>query len=371
MATKKNDEIAVALSGGVDSAVTALLLKMRGYRVRALFMKNWEEDDKDQHCGAREDLRYAQMVCAHLDLPLHSVNFSHEYWERVFSDFIRQYRNGYTPNPDVVCNREIKFSLLLEYAQSLGIGRLATGHYAGVQQADGSYQLLKGADPGKDQSYFLYQLDQAALQHALFPLAGLHKTEVRKLAKKHSLANHQRRDSTGLCFIGERPFRAFLSRFIAPKSGEIIDENGRVLGQHAGAWFYTIGQRSGLGIGGVANSPSGAWYVAKKDVNKNQLLVVHRRDHPLLFRSDLQVDKVHWIAKAPMPDVPLRARIRYQQKESPCKLHLHGYNGQRATVHFAEPQWASAAGQSLVFYQGRRCLGGGTIAETEKDQQTS
>ena len=360
---KSSGEIAVALSGGVDSAVTALLLKRHGWRVRALFMKNWEEDDRGQDCSAHEDLHYAQSVCSQLDIPLDTINFSHEYWERVFTDFIAGYQRGRTPNPDVVCNREIKFSLLLEYAHSLGIERLATGHYAGIQCDNHLRYLLQGIDAGKDQSYFLYQLNQAALRCAVFPLADYHKSAVRAVAHKHHLANAERRDSTGLCFIGERPFRSFLARFIAPQRGDIVDENGRLLGQHDGVWFYTIGQRSGLGIGGVADVPDGAWYVASKDIHKNQLTVVQQRNHPALLRVALPIEQLHWIATAPAADTPLLARIRYRQQASPCSLQAHPHDSRRATVHFTEPQWAAAAGQSLVFYYGRRCLGGGIICD--------
>ena len=360
-AIKGRGKIAVALSGGVDSALSAALLKMHGCDIHALFMKNWEEDDNEEGCGAREDLRYARLTCEQLGIPLSAINFSHEYWERVFSDFVNQYRRGLTPNPDVVCNREIKFSLLLEYAQNMGIGCLATGHYAGVEHDNHRHHLLKGADQNKDQSYFLYQLNQEALKHVVFPLAEYRKTEVRAWARKQRLASCGRPDSTGLCFIGERPFRAFLSRFISPRQGDIVDENGKLLGQHKGVWFYTIGQRSGLGVGGVAGSSAKPWYVAKKDIDNNQLTAVQRRDHPLLLRSEVTIKQIHWVAGPPATSAPLFARIRHRQPESPCRLQLQK-DKKEAVVRFTESQWAVAAGQSLVFYQGRRCLGGGIIA---------
>ncbi len=350
--------IMVGLSGGVDSAVAAMLLQQQGYAVEGLFMKNWEEDDTEEYCTAAEDLRDAQMVAARLDIPLHTVNFSGEYWERVFEHFLREYRAGRTPNPDVLCNREIKFRAFLDHALALGAGGIATGHYARIA-GDGTVRLLKGLDAKKDQSYFLYLLDQQQLDHALFPLGEMEKSEVRKLAREAGFANHGKKDSTGICFIGERKFRDFLSRYVPAQPGEIETVGGARLGRHQGLMYYTLGQRQGLQIGGVAGYDEQPWYVAAKDLQRNVLIVAQGRDHPALFRTELEAGQVHWIAARP-PSLPLRceARIRYRQPEQPCSVDACA---DRLRVRFDSPQRAVTPGQSIVFYQGEHCLGGGII----------
>ena len=356
----------IALSGGVDSAVCALLLQRRGHDVEALFMKNWDEDD-NEHCHAAEDLDSARRVAEALDVALHTVNFSAEYWEQVFCRFIDDYRRGRTPNPDVLCNREIKFKAFVEHARGLGATMIATGHYAGIERQDGGrrprklLKLLKGADTDKDQSYFLHTLDQKSLACSLFPLAELHKREVRDLAKQRGLRCHDRKDSTGICFIGERKFREFLSRYLPPESGAIVDENGRELGRHQGCWHYTIGQRKGLGIGGAKDGDGGAWYVAAKDVRDNVLTVVQGERHPLLFRKNLRAGAPHWInpERAAAQNERLTCKIRYRQADQSCIIDAIDENA--LEVSFDQPQRAVTPGQSIVFYRGRECLGGAVI----------
>ena len=359
----------VALSGGVDSAVCALLLKREGRHVEALFMKNWDEDD-NEHCQAAQDLDSARRTADALGVALHTVNFSAEYWERVFCRFVDEYRRGRTPNPDVLCNREIKFKTFVEHARALGATAIATGHYAGIGRRDGggrgraSFRLLKGADAAKEQSYFLHTLDQASLACALFPLAELHKSEVRKTAEWHGLRCHDRKDSTGICFIGERKFREFLSRYLRPEDGAIMDENGREIGRHRGCWYYTIGQRKGLGIGGVGGSggdDGGAWYVASKDVRANTLTVVRGAHHPLLFRKHLRTGAPHWInpERPATQNERLACKIRYRQADQSCIIARSDKNA--LEVRFEQPQRAVAPGQSIVFYRGRECIGGAVI----------
>lgn len=349
------EKIALGLSGGVDSAVAAHLLKRAGCEVLGLYMKNWEEDDAETGCAAAEDLRYVEALCARLDIPLRTVNFATEYWDRVFRRFLDEYAAGRTPNPDVLCNREIKFGAFCEYAQSLGAARVATGHYAGVAREDGAWRLLKGADADKDQSYFLHQLDQGMLARAVFPLADMRKSEVRALAKAERLPGWDRKDSSGLCFIGERHFRRFLSRHLPCAPGDIVDEAGRVLGRHQGAALYTIGQREGLGLGG------GPWHVARKDAVHNRLTVVHGRDSAALRQGRLQIEAPHWIAEPPAAGAALAARCRHRQPPAPCRARR--LSDDRWEVAFDAPQWAPAPGQFVVLYAGRRCLGGGAIAE--------
>ena len=362
---RTKQRVTVGVSGGVDSAVAALLLLEQGCEVSALFMKNWEEDD-DERCAAAADLASARAVCERLGVPLRTVNFSHEYWNHVFRRFLDEYQAGRTPNPDTLCNREIKFKAFLEFAQSLGADTIATGHYAGVERRgvgdNAAWRLLRGGDPAKDQSYFLYQLDQRALRRTLFPLAKLRKTEVRALAKARRLPCHDRKDSTGICFIGERNLREFLSRYITAAPGDIVDEAGQTLGRHHGAAFYTIGQRAGLGIGGRRDGDNRPWYVAAKDMAANRLTVVQGRDHPALLRDTMLVDDLHWIDPAAADAVgaePLTARCRHRQPDSPCQMAPCGDGQWR--VRFAEPQWAVAPGQAMVFYRGPYCLGGATI----------
>lgn len=362
--------VAVGISGGVDSAVAAALLLDQGYEVVALFMKNWDEDD-DQQCSAKEDLESARQVCERLSIELRTVNFSSEYWDNVFEPFLDDFRAGLTPNPDTLCNREIKFDAFLQHARALQADKIATGHYAGVDTDDDErggtrWRLLRGADADKDQSYFLYLLNQNALRHTLFPLSQLRKPRVREIAKARRLPCHDRSDSTGICFIGERNIREFLSRYIPAAPGDIVDCDGRVVGQHEGAAYYTIGQRSGLGIGGSKGATSEPWYVADKDVQANRLTVVQGRDHPSLFKRETRIRDVHWIDRPPSATTKLTAKCRYRQRDAACAIALTGATLESDTleVRFEQPQWALAAGQALVFYAEEQCLGGGVICAT-------
>jgi tRNA-specific 2-thiouridylase len=322
-------------------------------------MKNWEEDDTATYCSAAEDLKDAQAVCAQLEIPLHTVNFASEYWDNVFSHFLAEYQAGRTPNPDVLCNREIKFKVFLEHALQLGGEMIATGHYVQVRAQAGRYQLLKGRDPNKDQSYFLHLLTQAQLAKSCFPVGNLPKATVRTLAHTAGLSTQAKKDSTGLCFIGERPFRAFLARFLPAQPGEIVTPEGTCIGEHSGAMYYTIGQRQGLNIGGRAGSSGEPWYVAAKEVAANRLIVVQGSDHPLLFRDRLNATQVHWIEQAPTV-WPLRcvAKTRYRQSDQSCEVTP---TADGVAVKFDEPQRAITPGQSVVFYQAEVCLGGGVI----------
>lgn len=352
--------IVVGMSGGVDSSVTAWLLKQQGYEVQGLFMKNWEEDDSEDYCSAAADLRDAQAVCDLLKIPLHTVNFATEYWDNVFAHCLQEFQAGRTPNPDVLCNREIKFKVFLEQAQRLGGEKIATGHYVRLGKFNGQYQLLKGVDPHKDQSYFLYLLDQSQLAWSCFPLGELAKSMVRYLAIQAGLPTQAKPDSTGLCFIGERPFKTFLSRFLPSQPGIIETIEGKCLGQHDGLMFYTIGQRQGLKIGGQANGSGEPWYVVAKDVANNRLLVAQGHNHPRLLSRHLVAQQIHWITK-PIPTVPLgcSAKTRYRQRDQACTITTLEPNS--AQVSFTEPQRAITPGQSIVFYQGEICLGGGII----------
>ncbi len=353
-------KIAVAISGGVDSSVAALLLKRAGHDVFGLFMKNWEEDDNEQ-CAAALDLEFVEKTCTRLDIPLHTVNFSAEYWERVFKVFLREYRVGRTPNPDVLCNREIKFKRFMEHARTLEADKIATGHYAGIRRRNSDWYLLKAEDITKDQSYFLHLLEQEVLAQLLFPLAEMTKKQVREVARREGLATHDRKDSTGICFIGERHFRDFLSTYLESCPGDILDETGKVIGRHCGAWFYTIGQRAGLGVGGTRGGAEKPWYVVDKDIEANRLTVVQGNDHPALFSSSLIAENVHWINRRPPRASFLAAKIRYRQPDQHCRLVDLGTN--MLQVNFEHPQRAVVAGQSIVFYQGQTCLGGGVIAD--------
>lgn len=347
------------MSGGVDSSVAALLLLEQGYAVEGLFMKNWEEDDDTGHCAAAQDLADATAVCERLGIMLHRINFSYEYWERVFGLCLHEFRAGRTPNPDVLCNREIKFKAFLEHAQSLGAELVATGHYAGIEHGTEGRHLLKARDEAKDQSYFLYMLGQRQLASALFPLANYSKREVRALARHAGLVTHDKKDSTGLCFIGERRFSDFLARFLPAQPGDVVDTDGRALGTHNGLMFYTLGQRQGLGIGGRRGRPETPWYVVDKDIDRNRLIVAQGHDHARLFSSELIAGQLHWVSGEP-PATSLRcaAKIRYRQADQACSVQSAGG---RLRVLFDQPQRAATPGQSLVFYQGARCLGGGII----------
>ncbi len=362
--------VVVGMSGGVDSSVTALLLKQQGYDVVGLFMKNWEDDDDEEYCSSRSDLIDAVSVADVIGIPIESVNFSKEYKDRVFSYFLREYQAGRTPNPDILCNSEIKFKAFLEHAMNMGADAIATGHYAQVREFDGRYQLLKADDSSKDQSYFLYRLNQAQLSKSMFPLGSLLKSKVRDIAEQHGLPNHAKKDSTGICFIGERPFREFLNRYLPVTPGDMVTPAGKVVGRHQGLSFYTIGQRQGLGIGGISGGKSSdtgqhdPWFVVGKDMADNRLVVVQGHDHPALLSSHLQATDLHWISgEAPDTARSHAAKTRYRQDDAACRIK--GLNGKSAGFEFVQPQWAVTPGQSVVVYDGAVCLGGGII-ENEK-----
>ena len=354
----------VALSGGVDSAVALLRLAEAGVPVQAMFMKNWEEDDHAGHCAAAEDLADARRVCDRLGVPLHAVNCSDAYWNNVFVRFIHGLEDGLTPNPDVLCNREVKFSAFVEHARRLGAERVATGHYARIEHTVDGPRLFKGADPAKDQSYFLHALDRSRIERAVFPLGALRKRTVRALARRAGLALHDKPDSTGLCFVGERRFAPFLARFIDAAPGPIETEAGVRVGEHRGLAFFTIGQRRGLGVGGRHGGAQAPWYVAAKDHAGNALIVVQGRDHPALLSCGVQVRDMHWIAGS-APSLPLRchAKIRYRQADQACTVRP-GKDASTLDLHFESPQWAVAPGQYAVLYDGDECLGGGPIEST-------
>lgn len=353
--------IIVGLSGGVDSAVTAYLLQKAGHKVDAIFMKNWEEDDTDEYCSASQDLADAERICEILKIPLRTVNFSSEYWDYVFEYFLAEHRAGRTPNPDILCNTEIKFRAFLNFATELGAEMIATGHYARVlHEAEGS-RLLMAADKNKDQSYFLHGLDQAQLKHAMFPLGEMLKSSVRDCAKELNLHIHDKKDSTGICFIGERKFSDFLKNYIDINQGDIVDTEGNILGTHQGINFYTIGQRQGLGIGGLAQASDAPWYVVAKDSAANKLIIAQGNNHPALFNQRLSLDKIHWInPQQTIMDTPIQAKIRYRQSPQQCQLRA---TNDQHILHFDKPQRAVTPGQYAVLYQGEHCLGGGIISQ--------
>lgn len=351
----------VGLSGGVDSSVAALLLLEQGFEVEGLFMKNWEEDDEAGYCSAAADLADARAVADRLGIPLHSINFATEYWDRVFEHFLAEYRAGRTPNPDVLCNREIKFRAFLEHAIGLGAAGIATGHYARIERDAQGAHLCLAADADKDQTYFLHLLDQEQLARARFPLGRLTKGEVRAIARRKGLPTAAKKDSTGICFIGERRFRDFLARWVPHSPGPIRTPDGAILGEHQGLAYYTIGQRQGLGIGGRVGAAEAPWFVAAKDLADNALVVVQGHDHPLLLSSALRGGPIHWIAGQAPGALPFdcRARLRHRQPLQACRIVAWGAQG--CAVRFNEPQRAAAPGQSVVFYQGDECLGGAVI----------
>ena len=357
--------VIVGMSGGVDSSVAALLLKRQGYQVSGLFMKNWEDDDTAEYCSSREDLVDAVSVAEKIGMDIDVVNFSAEYKDRVFKDFLREYQAGRTPNPDVLCNAEIKFRAFLDHAIGLGADLIATGHYAQVRERDGLFQLLKAEDGTKDQSYFLYRLDQSQLARTLFPLGALHKREVREIARREGLPNHDKKDSTGICFIGERPFREFLNRYLPGDPGEIRTAEGKLVGRHQGLMFYTIGQRQGLGIGGSRGGDGDPWYVTEKDMRRNRLVVVQGHDHPTLYTDRLAAVDLSWVSGSqPHCNWVYTAKTRYRQKDSPCTIVTAA--AERCVIDFAEPQWAVTPGQSVVVYESNVCLGGGIIESSER-----
>jgi tRNA-uridine 2-sulfurtransferase len=355
-----NKRVIVGLSGGVDSSVAALLLQQQGYTVEGLFMKNWEEDDTETYCPASVDRADAEAVCQRLGIPLHTINFAAEYWDRVFTHFLKEYKAGRTPNPDILCNKEIKFKLFLDYAVHRGADFIATGHYAGITQKAMHYLLCKSRDINKDQTYFLYTLGQTPLKKTLFPLANYLKTEVRALAKAAGLPTHAKKDSTGICFIGERKFRQFLAHYLPATPGLIETSTGQVIGEHHGLMYYTLGQRQGLGIGGQKNASEQPWYVIAKHVDRNVLVVAQGKNHPALYAHTLRCAQLHWVT-GEKPTFPYRctAKIRYRQTETPCLLTEESADSLQ--VAFTEAQWAITPGQSVVFYQGSYCLGGGII----------
>ena len=361
MANISAARVVVGLSGGVDSAVAALLLKEQGYAVEGLFMDNWEDGEDETYCTAAQDFQDARQACGELGIPLHKVNFSAEYRERVFAHFLREYAAGRTPNPDVLCNSEIKFKAFLGYALRLGAEHIATGHYARLDRSEAAVRLLKARDLGKDQSYFLHAVPQAALTKALFPLGDLPKTEVRALARRAGFTNHAKKDSTGICFIGERRFAEFLRKYLPAQPGDIETPEGRRLGHHNGLMYYTLGQRQGLGIGGQQDADESPWYVADKDMQRNVLVVVQGHDHPRLLRSSLTATDLRWVA-GKAPELPLRcaAKSRYRQADQACTL-THTETGD-CLLEFDHPQRAVTPGQYAVVYAGDICLGGGVIS---------
>ena len=354
-------KVVIGMSGGVDSSVAAWMLKEQGYEVVGLFMKNWEDDDNDEYCSARQDWLDVVSVADLIGIDVEAVNFAAEYRERVFAEFLREYAAGRTPNPDVLCNAEIKFKAFLDHAMSLGADAIATGHYARVRQDAGQVQLLKALDASKDQSYFLHRLTQQQLANVLFPLGEIPKTEVRVIAEKIGLHNAKKKDSTGICFIGERPFREFLNRYLPREPGPIKTPEGKIVGEHMGLAFFTLGQRKGIGLGGSQDGNGDAWYVARKDVANNTLYVVQGHEHPWLLANQLEAIDASWIAGAPPVAGSYSAKTRYRQADSACTL-LAENSPTNFGLHFQEPQWAITPGQSAVLYNGDICLGGGIIS---------
>lgn len=387
---EKKTKIMLGLSGGVDSSVAALLLLQQGFKVEAVFMKNWDEDDGTEHCTAQQDFADAQAVADKLGIRLHYVNFAAEYWDQVFRIFLQEYQAGRTPNPDILCNKEIKFKAFLHYALSSGADAIATGHYARlVRDASGQNLLYKAKDPAKDQSYFLYAVHREALNRSYFPLGELHKTEVRKIAQQHGLITAGKKDSTGICFIGERRFRQFLQQYLPTQPGNIEDEYGKVFGKHQGLIYYTLGQRKGLGLGGIPGKKERPWFVAKKDMQRNVLVVVQEEEHPLLMSDRLTCSQCHWLTDT-QPSAKhahyLSVKTRYRQPDQMAKLQTtvseqtvvskqptipndhahtlsqtHRLSRDSCSLKFDKPQWAVTPGQSAVFYQGELCIGGGII----------
>ncbi len=353
--------IIVGMSGGVDSSVTAFKLLQQGHQVTGLFMKNWEEDDGTEYCTAMQDLADAQQVCDRLGIELKTVNFASEYWDEVFEVFLSEFKAGRTPNPDILCNKHVKFKAFLNYAiEDLGAEYIATGHYARVRQVEGEYQLLKGLDPNKEQTYFLYTLGQKALSKTLFPIGEMHKPELREMAKQAGFDNYKKKDSTGICFIGERKFREFLQRYLPTQPGEMRTPEGQYIAQHQGLMYYTLGQRQGLGIGGVKNAPDEPWYVLEKDLDNNVLIVGQGHDHPLMLHNTLEAGQLDWCDDRTLSEtIHCQAKTRYRQPDQACTVEPLADG--RCKVRFDKMQRAITPGQSVVFYADDVCLGGGII----------
>ena len=357
-------KIVVGMSGGVDSSVAAWILKKQGYDVIGLFMKNWEDDDDSEYCSTRQDWIDVVSVADLIGIDVEAVNFASEYKDRVFADFLKEYSAGRTPNPDILCNAEIKFKAFLDHAIQLGADGIATGHYARTRRVDDKVQLLKALDLTKDQSYFLHRLNQAQLSKVLFPLGEIPKSFVREIAQEIGLPNAKKKDSTGICFIGERPFREFLGQYLPTKPGPILTPDGCVIGEHIGLSFYTIGQRKGIGIGGSQDGSGDAWYVADKNMEKNTLIAVQGHDHPMLQFSTLNAQDASWVSgHAPEVSENFAAKTRYRQADAPCELMVSQQQrtDNQFVLNFADPQWAVTPGQSAVLYDGEVCLGGGII----------
>ena len=356
----KSMHVIVGMSGGVDSAVAALLLQQKGYHISGIFMQNWEDDD--EHCTARQDYRDASSVAAKLGIELTTVNFAEEYWERVFAHFLSEYSAGRTPNPDILCNKEIKFKAFLDHARAEGADAIATGHYVRSAMHDGQVSLMRGLDGNKDQSYFLYTLNQLQLNPSLFPVGDLEKPVVRKLAQDAGFVVHSKKDSTGICFIGERKFTSFLAEYLPAQPGDILTDSGEKLGKHNGLMFYTLGQRQGLGIGGKTNSSDSPWYVLDKDLAGNNLIVGQGHDHPVLYRAHLQAHEPHWVNPSAIAEqFRCTAKVRYRQDDQSVTVSCTQTD--TLDIQFDEPVRAATPGQSIVFYQGEHCLGGAVISD--------
>lgn len=363
--TPENTHVIVGMSGGVDSSVSAYLLKQQGYQVEGLFMKNWEEDDTDEYCSAAEDLADAQAVCDKLGIKLRTVNFAAEYWDRVFEYFLEEYKAGRTPNPDIMCNKEIKFKAFLDYAQLLGADYIATGHYVRRGEANGKATLLRGLDSNKDQSYFLYAVSHDKIAKTLFPVGEIKKPEVRKIAEEQGLVTAKKKDSTGICFIGERKFTDFLQQYLPAQPGDIETPEGEVVGRHNGLMYHTLGQRKGLGIGGRQDASEEPWFTLDKDLERNVLIVGQGHEHPLLMSHSLVANKLDWVAgEAPSDEFRCTAKTRYRQDDVACTVKR--LNESEWLVEFDDKQRAVTPGQSVVFYQDEVCLGGGIIKEIKR-----
>lgn len=356
-------KVMIGMSGGVDSSVAALRLLEQGHEVTGLFMKNWDEDDGSEYCTAKEDLDDAQQVSDKLGIELKTVNFAAEYWDNVFEDFLQEYAAGRTPNPDILCNREIKFKAFLDYATQLGADYIATGHYTQIGHQNNEYQLVRGLDGNKDQSYFLYTLGQAQLSRSLFPIGDMEKPAVRELAQKAGFINSRKKDSTGICFIGERKFKDFLQRYLPAQPGDMKTPEGDLIGEHQGLMYYTLGQRQGLGIGGVKTADEAPWYVVQKDLINNILVVAQGHDHPLMQSNTLSASQLSWVSdKAPSGRFACTAKTRYRQQDQACQVTVN--DDGHCDVTFDEAQRAVTPGQSVVFYGNENCLGGGIIDST-------